>query len=70
MREMMSGPRLLETESDGLTVRDLYKPILCVWLVILVGVIFTTETLVSLFYVLFRCRSVHCSNKPRLGIQP
>ena len=47
---------------------DLYKLTLRIWLMILVGVIFTTETLVSLFYVLFRCRPVHCSAKPKSGI--
>ena len=50
----------------GLTVRNLYKPILRIWLMILVGMVFTTETFVSLFYVLFRCRPVHCSSKPKL----
>ncbi len=49
---MVSGSQLV---SDGakLTVRDLYKLALRIWLVILVGVIFTTETLVSLFDVMF-----------------
>jgi hypothetical protein len=37
----------------GLTVRDLYKFTFRIWLVILVWVISTTETLVSLFYVMF-----------------
>ncbi len=52
----------------GLTVRDLYKLTLRIWLVILVWVIFTTETLVSPFYVMFRCRFVHCSSKPKSSI--
>ena len=52
----------------GLTVRDLDKPILRIWLVILVRMVFTTETFVSLFYVLFRRRPVHCSIKPKSSI--
>jgi hypothetical protein len=51
-----------------LTVRDLYKLTLRIWLVVLVGVISTTETLVSLFYVVFRCRLVHCLSKPKSSI--
>ena len=36
-----------------LTVRNFDKLILRAWFMVLVGVIFTTETLVCLFYVLF-----------------
>jgi hypothetical protein len=69
MRGMMSRPRIWRPSPEGrLTVRDLYKLILRISLVILVGVIFTTETFVSLFNVLFRRGPVHCSAKPKSGI--
>lgn len=48
-----------------LTVRNLDKLILRAWLMVLVGVIFTTETLVCLFYVLFRRRPIHCVTKAK-----
>jgi hypothetical protein len=43
----------LEAEAVRLTVCDLYKLILRAWLMILVGMVFTTETFVRLLYVLF-----------------
>jgi len=58
----------VEAKLIELTVCDLYKLTLRVWLAILVGVVFTTETFVRLLYVLFRCRSVHCLTKPKSSI--
>jgi hypothetical protein len=39
---------------------DFHKLILRPWLLVLVGVVFTTETLICLFDVLFRCGPIHC----------
>ena len=46
---------------------DFYKLTLRVCLVVLVGVVFTTETLICLFDVLFRCGPVHCSRNQSSG---
>jgi len=48
-----------------LTMRDLNKLILRAWLMILVGVVFTTETFVCLLYVLFRRRLIHYITKAK-----
>jgi hypothetical protein len=55
-------------ESNGAEVKthlhDLYKLTLRIWLMVLVRVISTIEMLVSLFYVMFRCRPGYCLSKP------
>jgi hypothetical protein len=48
-----------------LTVGDLNKLILRAWLMILVGVVFTTEAFVCLLYVLFRRGLIHCITKAK-----
>lgn len=40
---------------------DFHKLVLRAWLLVLVGVVFTTETLICFFDVLFRCGLIHCS---------
>jgi len=63
-REMV--PWLLENRPFvRLTVGDLNKLILRAWLVILVGVVFTTEAFVCLLYVLFRRGLIHCITKAK-----
>lgn len=49
-------------------MRDLNKLILRAWLMIFVGVVFTTETFVCLLDVLFRRRPIHCITKAKSSI--
>lgn len=59
-------PWLLENWSFvRLTVGDLNKLILRAWLMILVGVVFTTQAFVCLLYVLFRRGLIHCITKAK-----
>ena len=54
---------------DRLTMCNFYKLTLRVWVLVLVGMVFTTETLIGLFYVPFRCRPVHCSRNQSSSLQ-